>query len=300
MTQKPWEHAKHTGSESDPVAARFVASLDYDTRLYKVDIRGSLAHASMLAGIGLISKQELSAIERGLKEIEQEIESAGVTGWTGWKIELEDVHMCIEAALIEKIGDAARKLHTGRSRNDQVALDLALWVDDACTDISQRLDGLMRCFVELARQYAFTDNVDAIITTAAWRAHAIRDYPQMNVRTDNYYGFLWDLMNSSKAAYNQTWSIGVNGVGSHDRSGVLFWGGSGVWAPSGLPLLQGSRMREELLIIRNLDIKEERARSEVEFNYRIEFESVYRQMKETRRDIKDLTPEDKEQEEKTR
>ncbi len=156
------------------------------------------------------------------------------------------------------------------------------------------------CFVELARQYAFTDNVDAIITAAAWRAHAIRDYPRMNVRTDNYYGFLWDLMNSSKAAYNQTWSIGVNEVGSHDRSGVLFWGGSGVWAPSGLPLLQGSRMREEILIIRNLDIKEERARSEVEFNYRIEFESVYRQMKDTRKDIKDLTPEDQEQEERTR
>ncbi len=147
------------------------------------------------------------------------------------------------------------------------------------------------CFVELPRQYAFTDDVDAIVTVAAWRAHAIRDYPQMNVRTDNYYGFLWDLMNSSKAAYNQTWSIGVNQVGSHDRSGILFWGGGGVWAPSGLPLLQGSKMREELLIIRNLDIKEERARSEVEFNYRIDFENVYRKMKETKKDIKDLKPE---------
>lgn len=141
------------------------------------------------------------------------------------------------------------------------------------------------CFIELARQYAFTDEVDAIVTIAAWRSHAIRDYPQMNVRSDNYYGFLWDLMNSSKSAYNQTWSIGVNGVGSHDRSGVIFWGGSGVWAPSGLPLLQGSKVREELIIIRNLDIKEERERSEAEFNYRIDFQNVYREMKSTEEDI---------------
>src|ERR1041384_6225352 len=98
----------------------------YPPRLYAADIRGSLAHARMLAGAGLISREDYLAIERGLSQITREIESApagptavGVTGaWPGWKTELEDVHMCIEAALVEKIGDAGRRLHSGRSRND--------------------------------------------------------------------------------------------------------------------------------------------------------------------------------------
>ena len=152
MSKKPWEHHKQGGSEADPVAARFVASLDYDTRLYKVDIRGSLAHAAMLEKVGLISADEFAEIERGLKEIEVEIESApgGITGWSGWKIELEDVHMCIEAALIEKTGDAGRKLHTGRSRNDQVALDLKLWLDDE--QLTPRLMTLVEAFVDLAER----------------------------------------------------------------------------------------------------------------------------------------------------
>jgi argininosuccinate lyase len=148
MSKKPWEHHKEGGSEADPLAARFVASLDYDTRLYKVDIRGSLAHAAMLAKVGLITEAERAEIERGLKEIEAEIESApgGITGWPGWKIELEDVHMCIEAALIEKTGDAGRKLHTGRSRNDQVATDLLLWTREAVNSVYDRLDILNSAF----------------------------------------------------------------------------------------------------------------------------------------------------------
>jgi argininosuccinate lyase len=152
MSKKPWEHHKEGGSEADPLAARFVASLDYDTRLYKVDIRGSLAHAAMLAKVGLITEAERAEIERGLKEIEAEIEAAGVTGWPGWKIELEDVHMCIEAALIEKTGDAGRKLHTGRSRNDQVATDLALWIHDEATfvGIENGFRSLVAAFVDLA------------------------------------------------------------------------------------------------------------------------------------------------------
>lgn len=155
-THKPWEHAKGDdgGSEGDPLAARFVASLDYDTRLYKVDIRGSIAHARMLAQVGLITAEELGEIERGLKEIETEIEAApgGIHTWPGWKIELEDVHMCIEAALIEKTGDAGRKLHTGRSRNDQVATDLVLWLNDARNGIEVRLSMLETAFYELAQR----------------------------------------------------------------------------------------------------------------------------------------------------
>ncbi len=156
---KPWEHAKHAeGSSSDPLAARFVESLSYDTRLYAADIRGSLAHARMLARAGLITREDYAAIDRGLAQITREIESApagpqavGVDGaWPGWKVELEDVHMCIEAALVEKIGDAGRKLHTGRSRNDQVALDLRLWLRDAGAELAQGLAEVQDAFVRVA------------------------------------------------------------------------------------------------------------------------------------------------------
>lgn len=158
---KPWEHAKHAeGSSSDPLAARFVESLSYDTRLYAADIRGSLAHARMLAKTGLITREDYAAIDRGLAQITREIESAaagpnavGVPGaWPGWKIELEDVHMCIEAALVERVGDAGRKLHTGRSRNDQVALDLRLWLRDASAELARGINDVLGAFVHLAGQ----------------------------------------------------------------------------------------------------------------------------------------------------
>ncbi len=134
------------------------------------------------------------------------------------------------------------------------------------------------CFVELARRYAFIDHVDAIVTLASWRSEATREYADMNIKTDHYYGFLWDLMNSSKASYNQVWSLGANAVGTHDLSGVMFWGGSGVWAPSGMRLLQASNVKQELLLIRNLDITGQRLIEHDDFNYRIDFQSVYRPM----------------------
>ncbi|SET68791.1 Predicted amidohydrolase [Natronincola peptidivorans] len=144
------------------------------------------------------------------------------------------------------------------------------------------------CFMDLAKKYAFIDDVDVIVTIAAWRAQAIRDYSLMNIRTDNYYGYLWDLMNSSKAAHNQVWSLGVNCVGSHEVTGSIFWGKSGIWAPSGLPLLQASNMREELLIIRNIDIKDPINQEWVEFNYRIEFNNIYKPILETNSHIIDF------------
>ncbi len=151
--QKPWEHAKSGGSEHDALAARFVESLSYDTRLFRQDIAGSIIHSRMLRAQGLLSGPELAAIERGLGEILAEIEAAGVTGWGGWKLELEDVHMCIEAALIEKIGDPGRKLHTGRSRNDQVALDLKLWIDqEALPAIRVGLIDLLKAFISMAER----------------------------------------------------------------------------------------------------------------------------------------------------
>lgn len=161
VAAKPWEHAKHAeGSSSDPLAARFVESLSYDTRLYAADIRGSIAHARMLAHVGLISAADFAAIERGLNALKAEIESApagptavGVPGsWPGWRFELEDVHMCIEAALTAKIGEPGKKLHTGRSRNDQVALDLRLWIREACATVAEELGHLEAGFADLARR----------------------------------------------------------------------------------------------------------------------------------------------------
>ena len=86
-------------------------------------------------------------------------------------------------------------------------------------------------------------------------------------------------MNASKAAYNQVWSLGANWVGLHPKSREYFWGGSGLWAPSGMKLLQASNINEELLIIRNVDIKEQSSKERDDFNYRIDFESFYRNLK---------------------
>ena len=156
-TRKPWEHAKgstSSGDEADPLAARFVSSLDVDWRLYKHDIAGSIAHARMLRKVGLITADDFAEIERGLKEIESEIDALGPNGrqWPGFKVELEDVHMCVEAALIEKVGEPGRKLHTGRSRNDQVALDLLLWTCEARETLDQRIGELVDALLDLAER----------------------------------------------------------------------------------------------------------------------------------------------------
>ena len=130
-------------------------------------------------------------------------------------------------------------------------------------------------FIELARKYALQHEVDAIVTMAQWNSESIREYPGMNVRTDHYYGFLWDLMNSSKAAYNQVWSLAANSVGRHPISEEYFWGGSGVWAPSGMNVLQASNIHEELLLIRNIDIEGQTEREKDEYNYRLDFQGIY-------------------------
>ncbi len=181
---KPWESAKGEGSGGDPLAARFVESLSYDRRLYKHDIAGSIAHARMLKKVGLITAADLKKIEQGLKAIEKEIDRAG-DAWSGWKLELEDVHMCIEAALIEKTGDAGRKLHTGRSRNDQVVTDLLLWILDANDEMSRRLYAFVSAFASLASaqgmivmpSYTHLQRAQPIVVggeMAAWAAAFLR------------------------------------------------------------------------------------------------------------------------------
>jgi argininosuccinate lyase len=143
---KSWQ--ARIGEATDALAQSFVESISYDRRLYKHDIAGSIAHATMLAKVGLITDADRDAIEKGLKGIERDIESGNFV----FDESLEDIHMVIEAALIERIGEPGRRLHTGRSRNDQVALDLALWVDTAAHALETKLFLLCRAFVDLAER----------------------------------------------------------------------------------------------------------------------------------------------------
>ncbi|MEM9263731.1 MAG: argininosuccinate lyase [Pseudomonadota bacterium] len=133
---------------TDQFVEAFTASVTFDQRLAPYDIQGSIAHARMLRKVELITEDDLAAIEAGLNEIESEIDEQG-DAWPGWKVELEDVHMCVEAALIEKAGDAGRKLHTGRSRNDQVATDLLLWIHEARGQLWSRCSALVTAFSDM-------------------------------------------------------------------------------------------------------------------------------------------------------
>lgn len=127
--KKPWG-GRFTEPTNQLVEA-FTESISFDARLYKQDIQGSIAHSKMLAKIGVITDQEASAIETGLISIRDQIEA----GEFEWSTELEDVHMNIEARLTQAIGDAGKKLHTGRSRNDQVATDIRLYMREASDDV---------------------------------------------------------------------------------------------------------------------------------------------------------------------
>ena len=132
---KSWQ--ARIAEATDALGQDFVESVSYDWRLYKQDVAGSLAHAAMLAKVGLITEDDRAAIERGLREIEAEIDASG-PAWPGFDKQYEDIHMCVEKALIDKVGEPGRKLHTGRSRNDQVATDLMLWIDEMGTDSIHR------------------------------------------------------------------------------------------------------------------------------------------------------------------
>ncbi|WP_031406411.1 argininosuccinate lyase [Thiomonas sp. FB-Cd] len=140
---------------SEPVDAlvqRYTASVDFDKRLARFDIQGSLAHARMLAAQHIISSQDLAEIERGMAQIQKDI----VAGSFDWKLELEDVHLNIEARLTQLVGDAGKRLHTGRSRNDQVATDIRLWLRDAIDRIQVALGTLRVSLVDVAEAHADT------------------------------------------------------------------------------------------------------------------------------------------------
>jgi argininosuccinate lyase len=144
-----------SGRFSEPVAEvvkRYTASVDFDKRLADADIAGSLAHARMLAAVGVLSAADLAAIERGLTAIADEIGR----GAFSWSPDFEDVHLNIEKRLTALIGDAGKRLHTGRSRNDQVATDLRLYVRAAIDDIGTAIIALRSALLDLAEPHAAT------------------------------------------------------------------------------------------------------------------------------------------------
>ena len=144
-----------SGRFNEPVSElvkKYTGSIDFDKRLAKWDIQGSLAHAQMLTQSGVLSEDDLSAIRQGMAEIIAEIKE----GTISWSLDLEDVHMNIERRLTDKIGDAGKRLHTGRSRNDQVATDIRLWLRDQITVIQSLIQNLQTALVDLAEKNAET------------------------------------------------------------------------------------------------------------------------------------------------
>ncbi|MDR2763063.1 MAG: argininosuccinate lyase [Planctomycetaceae bacterium] len=160
---------------TDKRVEQFTESISFDNRLYEVDILGSIAHARMLCDVGILSSDEFNAIERGLLEIKSEIES----GRFEFRVELEDIHMHVERALIAKIGDVGRKLHTARSRNDQVVTDLRLWIRNEIDAVDKSLFELQRAFVGrcdsdfdvILPAYTHTRRAQPVLASHVWLAY---------------------------------------------------------------------------------------------------------------------------------
>ncbi|WP_374339178.1 argininosuccinate lyase [Methyloversatilis sp.] len=144
-----------SGRFSEPVSdlvKRYTASVSFDQRMWRQDIRGSLAHAAMLAKQGIIAQADLDAIRSGMVQITQEIEA----GRFDWNLDDEDVHLNIEKRLTALVGDAGKRLHTGRSRNDQVATDIRLWLRDAIDTILGLIRDFQTALLDLAEHHAAT------------------------------------------------------------------------------------------------------------------------------------------------
>lgn len=148
MSGKTW--GGRFDEPTEKVVEKFTESVSFDARLYRQDIAASQAHARMLARVGLLTEGEAERIVAALDAIREEIEA----GRMQWRVELEDIHTHIERALIERLGDVGRKLHTGRSRNDQVATDLRLWVREAIDRLDALLADWQRAFLERAEAEA--------------------------------------------------------------------------------------------------------------------------------------------------
>jgi len=157
---------------TDRRVEKFTESVSFDRRLYAQDIAGSVAHAQMLAKVGLLTSAECQQIEQTLGDVRQEIEQ----GQFPFSTELEDIHMHVERALVDRLGDVGRKLHTARSRNDQVSTDLRLWVRDSIDTIDARIMALQRAFVGRADQdadcilpaYTHLQRAQPVLATHYW------------------------------------------------------------------------------------------------------------------------------------
>ncbi len=146
MGEKLWE--SRFKESLDPLANRFNASISFDKRLYPYDIKGSIAHCRMLAKIGVISEQEAEKIIKALEEIKEELDQNMPS-----LDEYEDIHTFVETRLVEKIGDTGRKLHTARSRNDQIALDMRLFIKDAVKEIISKIRNLQNVLITIAEKH---------------------------------------------------------------------------------------------------------------------------------------------------
>src|SRR5450631_584613 len=142
-----------SGRFSEPVSGlvkRYTASVNFDKRLAEVDILGSLAHARMLHKVGVLEAGDLAAIERGMAQIRDDVRA----GRFEWSVDLEDVHMNIESRLTALVGDAGKRLHTGRSRNDQIATDVRLYLRDEIDAIRAALARLQANLLDGAKEHA--------------------------------------------------------------------------------------------------------------------------------------------------
>ena len=182
MATKAWSGVFQEAT--DRRVEQFSESISFDRRLYAHDIAASIAHAQMLAQTGLLTAEECRQIEQGLTTIRQQIEQ----GDFQFSAELEDIHLHIERALIDRIGDVGRKLHTARSRNDQVATDLRLWCRDAIDDIDGRLTELQRAFVARCERdhgcvlpgYTHLQRAQPVLAAHYWLAYCEKLKPTGN------------------------------------------------------------------------------------------------------------------------
>ena len=173
MAEKPWGGVFQQAT--DRRVEKFTESVSFDRRLYAHDIRGSTAHAQMLAKVGLISADDCQQIVQGLEDIRQEIEQGEFT----FDIALEDIHMHIETALVDRLGDVGRRLHTARSRNDQVSTDLRLWVRDSIDQLVDLLSDVQRVLVakadtdrdEIVPAYTHMQRAQPVLAAHYWLAY---------------------------------------------------------------------------------------------------------------------------------
>jgi argininosuccinate lyase len=164
------------------ILEEFNASIVFDCKLYKQDIEGSIAHTKMLAATKIISETDFNEIQRGLQVIQKEIEEIGVEEWAAVRIHDEDIHLAIEKRLIELIGETAKKMHTSRSRNDQVITDLRLWLRDAIKSTTELLIELRQAFIQRAELdyniilpgYTHMQHAQPISLGHFWLAHEAR------------------------------------------------------------------------------------------------------------------------------